>query len=137
MINLIQVNLPAVVVASVVAMGVGFVWYHPKVFGDQWMKLQGLSKQDLDKSSMGMKFGIMFLATLVSGYILSIFIHYAGAYNLILGAKTGLWVWLGFIMPAGLANHLFSRKPLKFYLIQTGHHLTGLLIMGAILGSWF
>lgn len=134
---MIQVNLPAVVVASVAAMGVGFVWYHPKVFGNQWMKLQGLSEQNLDKSGMGMKFGIMFLATLVSGYILSIFIHYAGAYNLMLGAKTGLWAWLGFVMPAGLANHLFSQKPLKFYLIQTGHHLAGLLVMGAILGSWF
>lgn len=134
---MIQVNLIAVVVASATAMGVGFIWYSERVFGRQWMKLEGLDKDKLDKSGMGKKFATMFLATLVSAYILSLFIHYAGAYSLFLGAKTGLWAWLGFVMPTGLANHLFSKKPMPLFYLQTGHHLAGLIVMGAILGSWY
>lgn len=134
--NMIPVNLTAVLVSGVAAMGVGFLWYSEAVFGKRWMRLEGLDKNKLDKSEMAKKFGLMFLATLISGYILSLFIHYAGATGWILGAKTGLWAWLGFVMPAGLSNHLFSRKPFELFLVQTGHHLAGLLVMGAILGVW-
>lgn len=133
---MISVNLTAVLVASIVAMGVGFAWYSEAVFGKRWMKLEGLDKSKLDKSGMAQKFALMFLATLISAYILSLFIHYAGAAGWILGAKTGLWAWLGFVMPAGLGNHLFSKKPFELFLVQTGHHLTGLLLMGAIIGAW-
>lgn len=134
---MIQVNLISVVVASVASMGVGFVWYSEKVFGKTWMKLEGLDKDKLDKSGMAKKFATMFLATLVSAYILSLFTHYAGANNLVLGAKTGLWAWLGFVMPTGLANHLFSQKPMPLFYLQTGHHLAVLIVMGAILGNWY
>ena len=73
--NLIQVNLSAVVIASAAAMGVGFVWYSQAVFGKSWTKLENLDKNKLDKLGMGKIFGITFLVTLVSAYILSIFIH--------------------------------------------------------------
>lgn len=136
MIYLIQVNITGVVIASAAAMGVGYVWYSQGLFGKQWMKLQGITGKT-GISEMGKTFGVIFLATLVSAYILSIFIHYAGAYTIVLGAKTGLWVWLGFVMPTTLANHLFSKKPLNLYLIQAGHYLVALMIMGAILAVWF
>ncbi|MBI2334285.1 DUF1761 domain-containing protein [Candidatus Daviesbacteria bacterium] len=134
--NMIPVNLTAVVVSAVAAMGVGFLWYSETVFGKRWMRLEGLDKNKPDKSGMAGKFGLMFATTLISAYILSLFIHYAGATGWILGAKTGLWAWLGFVMPAGLGNHLFSRKPFELFLVQTGHHLTGLLVIGAVLGAW-
>lgn len=135
--NLIQVNLAAVVVASVAVMGVGFAWYSKVLFGNKWMKLTGRSEGQMDKSGMVKTFGITFLVTLLSAYVLAIFIHYAGAFTLINGAKTGLWAWLGFVMPTTLANHLFSKEPHELYAIVAGHHLVGLLIMGAILAVWF
>lgn len=129
---MIPVNLTAVVVSSVAAMLLGFAWYSEAFFGKRWIRLEGLDKAKLDKS----KFALMFLASLISAYILSLYIHYAGATGWVLGAKTGLWAYLGFVMPAGLGNHLFSRKPFVLFLVQTGHHLAGLLLMGAIIGAW-
>lgn len=134
---MIQVNLTAVVAASAAAMAVGYLWYSSFLFGKLWMKLEGLSKETMKTSGMAKTYLIMFMATLVSGYILSLFIHYAGAFTLVNGAKTGLWAWIGFVLPTGLANHLFSKKPLQLFLLQTGHHLAGLLVMGAILATWY
>lgn len=131
---MIQVNLLAIVIASLAAMGVGFIWYSQAVFGKLWMKLEG---RPMTGPGMEKIFAILFLATLISAYILSIFIHYAGAYGWFLGAKTGLWAWLGFVMPMTLANHLFSKKTLQLYMLQAGHHLIALMIMGAILAVWF
>ena len=134
---MIQVNLVSVGVASIAAMGIGFAWYSKAMFGNQWTKLTGMSGDKMDKSAMMKTFGITFIVTLISAYILSMFIHYAGAYTLINGAKTGLWAWLGFVMPTTLANHLFSKEPPELYAIVAGHHLVGLLVMGAILAIWY
>lgn len=134
---MIQVNLVAVVVASAAAMGVGFAWYSKALFGNRWIKLTDISGDKMNKSAMMKTFGLTFLVTLLSAYILSLFIHYAGAYTLFNGAKTGLWAWLGFVMPTTLANHLFSKEPHELYAIVAGHHLVGLLVMGAILAAWY
>lgn len=131
---MIQVNLQAVVIASVATMVVGFVWYSNSAFGKRWQRLTGMSGEKQDKSGMGKIFGITLVVTLISAYILSIFIHYAGAYGLILGAKTGLWAWLGFVMPTQLITYLFTKKPFELFLVDTGHHLATLLVMGAVLG---
>jgi len=134
---LIQVNLTAVAVASAVSMGVGFAWYSNAMFGKQWIKANNLNGPKISKNEMIKTFGITFVVTLVSAYILSLFIHYAGAYTLLNGAKTGLWAWIGFVVPTTLANALFLRRSMPAYLIEAGHHLVGLLVMGAILASWY
>lgn len=135
---MIQVNLVAVVIASVAAMGVGFAWYSNALFGKKWAKLQGVSPDSMKKEGMMKTFGLVFVTTLISAYILSMFIHYAGAYTLLNGAKTGLWAFLGFVLPTTLANHLFSsNKNMQLYAIVAGHHLVALVVMGAILASWY
>lgn len=133
---MIIVNLTAVVVAGVSAMVTGSIWYGP-LFGKDWMKLSGLKKDDVKKSEMPKLYGIMFLGSLVEAYILSMFIHYGGAYTLLNGIKTGVWAWLGFVGTVMLGNYLFARKPLKLYFIDAGYALVNLVVMGAILASMF
>lgn len=131
---MIQVSWLAVVLAAVAAMVVGSVWYGP-LFGTMWMKLVGISKSDINKKEVPKMYGIMFLGAVVEAYILSHFIHYAGAVGLILGAKTGLWAWLGFVATTMIGNYMFAKRPLNLYLIDAGYALVNLVAMGAIIGS--
>ncbi len=133
---MIQVNYVAVLISAVAAMVVGSVWYGP-LLGATWMKLAGLRKEDADKSQMPKLYGIMFVGVLVEAYILSHFIHYAGAYSLVNGMKTGVWAWLGFVAPVMLGNYMFTKKPMQLYYIDAGYALVNLVVMGAILGMWF
>lgn len=133
---MIPVNLTAVFVASLASMAVGFAWYSKAVFGKRWIKLTGLSGDAMKGSAMFKTFGLTFLLSLVMAYMLSIFIHYAGAKTLILGAKTGLWVWMGFLVPMTLTNALFTKKSMELYAVESGSHLVSLLVIGAIIGSW-
>lgn len=134
---MIQVNFVAVAIAGVSAMVVGSLWYSKMLFARPWMKLNGLTEADAKSGNMALMYGGMFAGALVEAYILSMFIHYAGAATLMNGAKTGLWAWLGFVAPVMLGNYLFTRKPLKLYLIDSGYALVNLLIMGSIIASWY
>lgn len=131
---MIAVDLTAVAIAGVSAMVTGGIWYGP-LFGKDWMKLVGIRKEDIKKGEMPKMYGVMFAASLVEAYMLSIFIHYAGAYTLFDGIKTGVWVWIGFVGTVMLGNYMFSKKPMKLFFIDSGYALVNLMVMGAIIAS--
>lgn len=133
---MIQVNLVAVVLSAVAAMVIGSLWYSKMLFGKQWMKLTGITVEG-KPDKMGLMYGAMFVGALVEAYILSLFIHYAGAHTAFLGAKTGLWAAAGFVVPVMLGNYMFSKKPMKLLYIDAGYALVNLVVMGAIIAFWF
>ena len=44
-----EMNYLAMAVAALTTLVVGFVWYHPKVFGTAWMHAAGLTEEELKK----------------------------------------------------------------------------------------
>ena len=131
---MVPVNYVAVVIGAILAMVVGSVWYSKALFGKEWMKLVGKSESDINKGNMPLLYGTMFVGALVEAYVLAHFIHYAGAYSLINGIKTGIWAWLGFVAVTSLANSMFEGRPMKLFYINAGYALVNLMIMGAVIG---
>lgn len=131
---MITVDLTAVAIAGASAMVIGGIWYGP-LFGKDWMKLSGIKKEDSKKEDMPKLYGIMFAGALIEAYMLSIFIHYAGAFTLFDGIKTGIWAWIGFVATVMLGNYMFSKKPMKLYFIDASYALVNLMVMGAIIAS--
>ncbi len=140
-----RVNYLAVLAAAVAAMIVGFIWYSPGVFGNLWLRIIG--KDKLDKAELEemqqesrLYFAVMFVATFIGASVLARFIVWLGAATLGGGLRVGFWAWLGFAFPLTVGEALFSGKEagLKWplFLVRVGHHLAGLLVMGAILGAW-
>ena len=44
------VNYLAVLVAAIVSMVIGGLWYSPLLFGNVWMKLSGITQKDVEKA---------------------------------------------------------------------------------------
>ena len=42
-------NMTAIIVASIIPLLIGFIYYHPKAFGNAWMKTTGLTEELLKK----------------------------------------------------------------------------------------
>lgn len=62
-----NVNFLAVLVATIAAFFLGFVWYS-FLFGKRWMKELGFSEEELKKgANMGMIFGSTLALTFVMG----------------------------------------------------------------------
>jgi len=133
---MVDVNWLAILICAVVSMIVGSIWYGP-VFGKQWMKLVGFTKEELEKGKKDMPkvYGQMFLGSVITSYVLAVIISMAPEKSVMMGVTGAFWVWVGFIAAVKYSDVLFEKKPLKLYLIEIGYYLIFLTISGAILGS--
>lgn len=159
-----EINFLAIAVASLITLFVGFIWYHPKVFGTVWMKSAGLTEEQLKGGNMLKIFGFtIILSLLMTIVIMSLSVHQTGAYGMIGGVETdetlpsfqnfmndygsnfrtfkhgalhGLIAGLFFAFPINAINGLFERKSAKYIFINSGYWVLTLTIMGAIICGW-
>lgn len=140
MLPMPAVNWIAILAAAVVQMIIGYVWYSPMLFGNTWMKLSGIKPpaklDDAAKKAMMKSMFWMFVGTIVTAFVLSGFIGYAGAKGILEGAFIGFMAWLGFMLTSHAGMVLFDRKPVQLYLLNVGHMLFGMVLAGAVLGYW-
>ena len=139
---MVPVNYWAVLVAAVANMVIGSIWYGP-LFGKKWMKLQGWSKDDLEKmksKGMGKTYFLAFIGSLLMSFVLSHALVFAATYLNINGVGAGItagfWNWLGFIAPVALGMVLWEGKSWKIWSLLNGYHLISLMVMGVILAMW-
>ncbi len=136
--QLMGVSLVPVFLAALSTMVLGFLWYSPLLFARPWMRLMGYDPEDktnLEKmrKEAGKSYAISFLASLVSAFVLGKIIAVTTVNSIAYGMKVGFGIWLGFVATVQLTDMLFSRRPVKLYLINTGYQLVCYLAMGAIL----
>jgi hypothetical protein len=132
------VNYLAVLVAAIVNMAIGALWYSPSLFGKRWMELVGIRPEDAERRAAGARraYSWTFVASLVMAYALARILWYAKIGSLGGGAAIGLLVWLGFVATTTGANYLFENRPCRLYKINVGYPLVSLVVMGALLGAW-
>lgn len=133
-----MVNILAVVVASVVSMVLGMLWYGP-FFGKQWMSLMKLTKLDMEKSKkkgMTTTYVLAFLTTFIMSIVLGYLIELTNMLSAFGGVVVGSLVWLGFLATTLAGSVLWENKPWKLYFLNAGHYLLTLVVIGAILGVW-
>lgn len=131
----VDVNWVAVVVAAIVNMVVGAVWYSKPVFAKQWAALVGRKMNDVQKNA-GQGYAILAASALVQAWILSYFVQYSQANTAYKGAVVGFWLWVGFVAITQGLNTVFAGSRKKLWAINTGYFLVVLLINGALLAAW-
>ncbi|HEV7121697.1 MAG TPA: DUF1761 domain-containing protein [Candidatus Paceibacterota bacterium] len=141
---MVPINLIAVIVAAVLTMVLGYIWYGP-LFGKMWMRLMGVTQETMKAGNKGgamaKMYILMFIGALLMAYMLAHVLVYATAYanapgGLDSGVMAGFWVWLGFAAPITLNYALTSNKSWKLWLINAGYYLVSLLMMGIVLAMW-
>jgi len=135
------VNLWSVLVAAVATMILGFLWYSPLLFPKPWTLAMGYdpndkAKMDEMRKGAGKLYGITFVASLISAFVLAKIIDVTTVNSALYGMKIGFAVWLGFVTTVQLTSTLFKKRPIKLYWIDTGYQLVCYLVMGAILAKW-
>lgn len=133
-----DINYLAVIVAAIVHMIVGALWFSPALFGKKWMAQTGMTAEKMKaaKANMPKKYVVALISALVMAFITAHFINFVGATTLADGIQTAFWIWLGFIATVTLGKVLWDGKPIQLYILENGYNLVSLAIMGAILALW-
>ncbi len=126
-------NWLAIIIAAVVNMVLGSLWFSPVLFQKRWLapRVGG----PMSGNASPLLYVITAVGALVSAITLDWIIGLAGANTLVGGAIVGVYCGLGFVGPAVLSDHLFNERPPMLYMIVAGFPIVGLLIMGAIIGA--
>jgi hypothetical protein len=126
-----SVNIWAVLIAAVVHLVLGLVWFQPKLFGNAWVRLSG---KTLDPAVRWIPAGV--IGHLLMAFVLAVIINLAGATTPAAGALIGLLTLAGFVIPLECGELVWEKIPFNLWLIRVGNQLVGLSITGAILAVW-
>lgn len=136
----LSVNPWAVLAAAAAAWLVGLAYY--TLLAQAWVTALGTSMEHLQREQAAkagtpaawLPFVLAFVAELVMAWVLAGILYRSDALDLSGGLITAAFAWLGLVAATIAVNNMFAgRKPL-LTLVDGGHWLLALLVMGAILG---
>ena len=160
-----EINFLAILVAAIVPLVLGFVWYNPKFLGTVWMRESEMTEEKMKSGNMAVIFGLsLLLSILLAFFVQMVTIHQFGALGMIGGDPTiegilpsyqafmddygsafrtykhgalhGLLAGIFFVFPIMATNGMFERRSWKLTFINSGYWTVALTIMGAILCGW-
>lgn len=139
---MVSINYLAVILAAIISMVLGFLWYGP-LFGKKWIALMGWSPEAMavaKAKGMTKSYVLMTISSLVMAYVLYYVVAYSGAFvntsGVSVGLSSGFWIWLGFIAPVTMGSVLWEGRSWALWVLNAGYYLVSLLLMGAVLAAW-
>ena len=145
-----HISIPAALVAALSSLVIGFIWYHPKVFGTSWMRSLGKTEDDLSGGNMAVIFGVTFIVAALLAYFLQATIEFShwhpdmgdgkgvthSDHTFKHGALHGAIYGFFMIMPVIVIKALFERFNFKYMLIHIGYWMLVFAVMGGITDAW-
>lgn len=151
-------NLIFLLVAALIPMITGFIWYNPKVFGTKWMKAASITQEEMEGGNMALIFGLTFVfAFLLAIGVFFLVVHQThvfsilgegSAYNAFIdehghafrtfkhGAFHGTIDGILIALPILATNALFERKGFAYIAVNAGYWIVTLALMGGVLCQW-
>jgi hypothetical protein len=140
MLTFAGINYLAVFIAGLAGFGFGAVYY--MALAGPWMNAVGWTpeqqaahiKGELNPSKA--PFAIAIAANFVMAWVLAGIIAHMGAITIRSGLISAAFIWFGFVITTLAVNYAFSGRKPMLTLIDGGHWLSVLLIMGAVIGAF-
>lgn len=129
-------NYLAIVIAAIAAWLAGAGWY--MILGRTWMAALGTTPEKMTEGRQRpvtfLPFVYAFIAELLMAWILAGLLGHIGALTIRNGVISAVFCWFGFVMTTMVVNNGFAARDTRLLLIDGGHWLLVLVLMGAIIG---
>ena len=126
-----HIHWHSVVLGTVAFFAVGALWY-TVLFGKAWQRAVGLSDEQLKTgANMPLIFGTCFVLEFIVALTVGHMFDFLEPND---RAKMMIAVGLaaGIMAPAIGISYLYMRKPLKLWLIDSGHFIAGMAALGGV-----
>ena len=134
-----NVNWVSFIIAVLIPMILGFIWYNPKVFGKAWMESIGMTEEKAKQANMAVVFGLSLVLSALLAFFMINFCNgegQEGEFDTFKhGAFHGVFIGLVVIMPVMVTNGLFEQKSAKNMMINVAYWLVALALMGGVLDA--
>jgi hypothetical protein len=130
-----ELNYTIIIAAAVAHFILGMLWYSPKVFGTQWMKLAELDNSKWNKHKMTQSMILGFISSLIFAGVFQFLLAELGITELNGALKMAAILWLGFSATAVIGSFLWEMRPLQLFVLNAGYTLTSFLLVAAIIVS--
>ena len=135
--TMLAINWWPVIIAALLRMVVGSIWFSPAAFVKPWQALTGVTPESMQK---GLAKAV--IIDLILSLLLSFVLYHAVMYatglkpTIWTGAAVGLVNWLGFVVATHLPLWAYENRPLKLIAIGAGSNLVSMVLMGMFFGLW-
>jgi hypothetical protein len=128
-------NYWLLLLAAVANFVLGALWYSPLLFGKQWIKAQGFSKEEikkLEKKPMALPMVVNFLTGVLLVVVIASGISLLGISTIRGSLAFAFAAWAGFMIPVVVNPVLWEGKSVVVGVINAGYYLVGVLIVALI-----
>ncbi|MDR2255489.1 MAG: DUF1761 domain-containing protein [Arthrobacter sp.] len=134
------INYLAVVLATIAAMAIGFVYYHPKVMGTRWAAAIGHTEESMAKGPKPWVYPLLILCAFVTAWVLAgagvlSLYFYGGSFfwNVLLTA----WIlFVGFTAARVVVHDAFDPRGFKVTVHTLLNEFIIVTVMALIIGLW-
>jgi hypothetical protein len=130
------INLLPVIVAGIINMAIGMLWYSPYVFGKLWIKSMQKTPEEMKQGANPFVYILNTIAALLLAYVLAHIVKYANINTAVMGVEAGFWVWLGFVVTTVLPTYLYEGRNKLLFFLYIFYQMFAIIIMGVILALW-
>ncbi|MBI3110784.1 MAG: DUF1761 domain-containing protein [Ignavibacteriales bacterium] len=143
-VNMLQINVAAVLVATVASFILGFIWY-AKLFAKPWIREMGYAPNTRpDGKTMAKGMALMVIGNFLFAWVLA---FYFAGWRLLPGGpaefgtlafalNSALSVWIGFFLPVHLSRVVWEKHSWKLLSINSGYHLVATGVVALIIAYW-
>ena len=130
-----NINWLAVLVAAILRLVVGSIWFSPVAFLKQWQQLTGFSPESMQRVLIR-----AIVIDLVLSLVMSFVLYHAVMYatnmqpNVVSGILVGLLNWAGFVLATHLPLWAYENRSFKLLALGTGSNIVSMALMGALFG---
>jgi hypothetical protein len=134
------INHLAIFIAAVVAWLGGAAYY--TALGKVWVAAQGKTVEQFHAEQAAKKgtpaswlpFVLAFVVDLAMAWVLAGMVGHLGAVTIRSAVISGLFVWAGFVVTTLLVNNAFAGRRYMLTVIDAGHWLLVVVLMGLVIG---
>jgi len=138
-IDFLAINIWAVLVGALAYFVLGALWY-TAIFRTLWIRAYRLSDEDIaemaQRQNPAVVFPAMLAAQIATAFVLAAVLSNLGISSVAGSIGAGALLWAGLTGATALTTQLGQLRPIAGWAIDSGYHLAGLVVLGAILGAW-
>ena len=129
-----NISWAADIFAMIASIVIGYIWFHPLVFGTVWMRLVNLKKEETQsvaaKNAMVWSIPLWFIIAANIAAFCKHFDYDTPAQGFLIGYDLGLVACLLMAI-----HYLYEQRPIALYGITAGYTITSMSVTGLIVGA--